>query len=244
MDNNKIGKLIAELRKKQGLTQQELGDMVGVGFKAVSKWECGTTLPDITIINEVSKILGITTDELLAGEINEPKGVEENNSNNKNKTKLVIPISIITILLLFIVSLFIYQNNNKTYTYNLVSDSSDEYYISGNAYLKKNKLTISVGEILFKDKEFSNMKIKNYEYNVILNNKLLFGYGYIDSMNFIEEPISIDQFLKNDKINFKVNINISNKDFIKSKTTIKFKFMTLENQIINKDVYIIHKYIK
>ena len=76
MDNKKIGKLIADLRKKQGLTQQELGDKVGVGFRAVSKWERGITLPDITIINEVSRILGISSDELLAGELNTQKHEE------------------------------------------------------------------------------------------------------------------------------------------------------------------------
>ena len=57
MDNKKIGNLIASLRKSKGLTQQDLGDLVGVGFRAVSKWERGITMPDISIINELSKIL-------------------------------------------------------------------------------------------------------------------------------------------------------------------------------------------
>ena len=48
MDNNKIGKTIASLRKSQNLTQQELGDKLFVTDKAVSKWERGISLPDIT----------------------------------------------------------------------------------------------------------------------------------------------------------------------------------------------------
>lgn len=66
MDNQRIGRLITELRKQKGLTQQELGDQVGVGFRAVSKWERGLTLPDISIISDLSKILGISTDYLLS----------------------------------------------------------------------------------------------------------------------------------------------------------------------------------
>ena len=50
MDNNKIGKFIASRRKEKGLTQQELGNNLFVTDKAVSKWERGLSLPDITII--------------------------------------------------------------------------------------------------------------------------------------------------------------------------------------------------
>lgn len=65
MDSKEIGKLIKKLRMNKGLTQQELGDKVGVGFRAVSKWESGLTLPDISIISELSKILGVKSDYLL-----------------------------------------------------------------------------------------------------------------------------------------------------------------------------------
>lgn len=66
MDNVKIGKLIGELRRNKGLTQQELGDMVGVGFRAISKWERGMTMPDISSLVELSKIFGIKTDYILS----------------------------------------------------------------------------------------------------------------------------------------------------------------------------------
>ena len=66
MDNIKIGKSIAHLRKEKGLTQEELGDKVGVGFRAVSKWERGLTLPDICIIQELATTLGVKVDYLLS----------------------------------------------------------------------------------------------------------------------------------------------------------------------------------
>ena len=87
MDNQRIGRLITELRKQKGLTQQELGDQVGVGFRAVSKWERGLTLPDISIISDLSKILGISTDYLLS-----PSSYysQPNKKTFKEKIKLTI----------------------------------------------------------------------------------------------------------------------------------------------------------
>lgn len=87
MDNKRIGKLISELRKKKRLTQQELGDKVGVGFRAVSKWENGVTLPDISIIFELSKVLGINVDQLLC-----PAGYYSNLDKKTFKKKIKLSI--------------------------------------------------------------------------------------------------------------------------------------------------------
>lgn len=248
MDNNKIGKLIAELRKKKGLTQQDLGDMVGVGFKAVSKWECGTTLPDITIINEVSKILGITTDELLAGELNKleeviEEKIEEPNNDKKKKPKLIITISILTILLVFITSLFIYQNSNKTYTYNLVSEKND-IYIRGKAYLKKDKITMNINELRFKDNEFNKIIIENYEYSILLNNELLFGYGYLDLHTTLKSSTNIKKLLSEFKPNIDINAKVSKNDIKEKEWILKFKFLTPEKEIIEKEIELIFNLAK
>lgn len=68
MENRKIGAFIAERRKTIGLTQQALADRLGLTNKAVSKWETGDGLPDITILPALAENLGVTVDELLAGE--------------------------------------------------------------------------------------------------------------------------------------------------------------------------------
>ena len=68
MENRKIGAFIAERRKESGLTQQALADRLGLTNKAVSKWETGDGLPDITILPALAENLGVTVDELLAGE--------------------------------------------------------------------------------------------------------------------------------------------------------------------------------
>ena len=65
----KVGNLIATLRSKKGLSQNELGAMLGVTNKAVSRWENGRGYPDTALLLKLAKILEITVDELLKGEL-------------------------------------------------------------------------------------------------------------------------------------------------------------------------------
>ena len=64
---NNIGKRIKELRKKNDLTQERLADYLGVTDKAVSKWECGATMPDLGLIVPLARLLKVSADELLCG---------------------------------------------------------------------------------------------------------------------------------------------------------------------------------
>ena len=68
MDQIKIGKFIAECRKKVNLTQMQLSEKLGITDKAISKWERGIAMPDTSIMLELCEILGISVNELLSGE--------------------------------------------------------------------------------------------------------------------------------------------------------------------------------
>ena len=68
MNTKKISEQISVLRKAKGLTQNELGERLGVSFQAVSKWERGETLPDITILPDLANILETTIDFILCSE--------------------------------------------------------------------------------------------------------------------------------------------------------------------------------
>lgn len=68
MDQEKIGKFIAEQRKKNNLTQAQLAEKLGISDRAISKWENGKSMPDSSIMIELCKILNITTTDLLIGE--------------------------------------------------------------------------------------------------------------------------------------------------------------------------------
>ena len=68
MDQIKIGKFIAELRKEKKLTQEELAVLLGVSNKSVSRWENGKNLPDAALYQPLCHALGISLTELLSGE--------------------------------------------------------------------------------------------------------------------------------------------------------------------------------
>ena len=69
MNQEKIGKFIAECRKKKNLTQMQLAEKLDITDKAISKWERGLSLPDSSIMLELCGILGITVNDLLSGEV-------------------------------------------------------------------------------------------------------------------------------------------------------------------------------
>ena len=60
-----LGSRIAELRKKNNLTQEDFAERLGVTAQAVSKWENDASCPDIMLLPEISKILGVTIDQLM-----------------------------------------------------------------------------------------------------------------------------------------------------------------------------------
>ena len=83
MDQLKIGKFIAECRKKANLTQMQLAEKLGITDKAVSKWERGIAMPDTSIMLELCDILSISVNELLSGE-----KISMENNNQKNEQLL------------------------------------------------------------------------------------------------------------------------------------------------------------
>ena len=68
MDQIKVGNFIASMRKERGLTQEGLGEKLGVTNKTISRWETGKYMPDIDKLQELSSCLGVSVNELLSGE--------------------------------------------------------------------------------------------------------------------------------------------------------------------------------
>ena len=80
------GEAIKALREKCGMTQAELAGNIGVSDKAVSKWETGRGLPDITLVEPIASALGLSVGELFAGE----QIVNRNRGANMLKAKLYV----------------------------------------------------------------------------------------------------------------------------------------------------------
>ena len=84
MDQLKIGKFIAERRKKAGFTQTQLAEKLGITDKAISKWERGISMPDSSIMLLLCELLEINVNELLSGEV-----LTMDNYNKETEAKLI-----------------------------------------------------------------------------------------------------------------------------------------------------------
>lgn len=93
MDIAKIGRYIAEKRKRAKLTQRQLADKLGKSDKSVSKWERGICLPDVSVYMELCEILEISVNEFLAGEDISEESVSldrmERTRNTENSIRII-----------------------------------------------------------------------------------------------------------------------------------------------------------
>ena len=81
MKYENMGSLIKEIRKEKNMTQKDLADQLNITDKAVSKWERGISYPDINTIPELSKLLGLSVEELM--ELKKDDEVNEENLLDK-----------------------------------------------------------------------------------------------------------------------------------------------------------------
>ena len=112
MDQVKIGMFISECRKKENLTQSKLAEMLGITDRAVSKWENGRSLPDSGLMLDLCKILKISVNDLLSGEVvmmdeqnkmNEQfliEMVKQKETNDKRMLELEIAIGVLSAIIL------------------------------------------------------------------------------------------------------------------------------------------------
>ncbi len=90
MNQESIGKFIQEQRKLKKLTQEELAEKLGITKNAVSKWERGLCLMDMSLLKPLSEILEVSVNDILAGEIIENENLEKKSEENIIKlTELV-----------------------------------------------------------------------------------------------------------------------------------------------------------
>lgn len=78
MDCSKVGGLILALRKEKGMTQKALADAMNISDRTISKWECGLGCPDVSLLGELSGILGVDIEKILRGDL-EPNDMDSGN---------------------------------------------------------------------------------------------------------------------------------------------------------------------
>ena len=230
MDCKKIGEYIQLKRKAIGITQQDLGDKLGVTSKAVSKWECGVALPDVSLFKDLSEILNIEIEELLNGEDNKEIPVD------KKKNIAIIVLSTITFLLLIIsilLGIFFYNNYDKVHVYDLESGNKD-FRVDGNLFVIGDKKYLIINSVKYNFDEkiyFSKSKYEIKCDDVILykgdvynfKNKILGLENYLNGfIIFIEVKPNID-LSKNS--NLILNFYFNDDNFESKSYEIKLKIV-------------------
>ena len=191
--NNKTGQLIEKYRKEKKLTQVELAEKLGVSKSAISKWENGNNLPDITLLEPLSEILGI--DKLLLF-TSEYEAKEESNEKTKQVKKKDI-FKIITISILFIFSIaFTNYISYKSYKHKLsilesqetsvyrFYSTDEEYYVNGYIIFQNGESTILFEQLKYQKKNERSIKdkIKSIEISMLVDNqKVITRYREVEN---------------------------------------------------------------
>lgn len=177
MNQEKIGKFLAQLRKEKNITQQELANKLGVTDKAISKWENGRCLMDISLLKPVSEILNVSVIEIINGEKIETDNVYTKSNElvestlsyaerkiRKNKIQAVLTSLVIFIIVLMIG--FISYKGIMLFVYNTDKLEQYEEFIKGISFdktIKIYKKTINENEYLIEDDVKLRNDFKDYE---------------------------------------------------------------------------------
>lgn len=256
MDLGKIGQFIAVLRKEQHLTQAQLGEKLGVSDKTVSKWGKGICAPNISILNDLSATLKITTTELLNGKKIENISKQEISNattegikyykhetiNKFRKRILLLLLGVIILIAMITIGIYFKNNYNNCSIYKLESNDPN-YEIKGLLVFTPNKDIFIIESVEnVKDIEFSNKKLYAYEYALQINEIKIIREGNLSlyQNEKHDKLISFDEILK--KINiYKIESTQNNKNnlkdqFAQQKLQLKIDYLNehkeLETKII------------
>lgn len=198
MNQEKIGKFIAELRKGKKLTQTELAKRIGVSNKAVSKWETGNGIPDYGVFENLCNEFNITVNELLSGERNNKNDkvigeyMKIKDKENRRKIILVVIISFL-IILSSVLGVYFINSYDKTNMY-LLSGETKNFKLKNGFLLTSNvKNIFQNGDLVFKDKSIKNLDILERFFALEIDGKYYklfehFDMG-LDQENYGEEKI-------------------------------------------------------
>lgn len=190
MNQNEFGKLIREIRKKNNLTQKELADKYHVTYQAVSKWENGKNMPDVSLMKEISKDFNVSINDMLDGKYN----------GKKNRKWIIITYFLFFVLLFIILGVFFF-NRESDFEFKTLSSNCDNFSISGSIAYNKKKSSIYVTNIKYCGEEdstiYKKIECTLYENNLDVN---------IRVSSYSDSDINLEDFLK------KVTLNVSNYD--------------------------------
>ena len=186
MNQEKIGNLIKEIRKKNNLTQKDLAEKYGVTYQAVSKWENGKNMPDISLLRKISEDFNINIEDMLDGKLPSKKYVKRN-------YRLIILFIVVVIVLIF--SFIIYKyTQNESFEFKTISTNCDHFEISGSIAYNQTKSSIYISNISYcgehDNTDYQKIECSLYEKNNNIET-IIDSYNYLDN-----NTIKLDDFLK------------------------------------------------
>ena len=155
MNQEKIGNFIKNIRIKNNLTQDEFARSLHITPQAVSKWERGLCIPDISVLKDISEKYNVDIDEII-------------NGKRKKKNNYIVVAVIIFLVVLGISLFLIFRNKGDEYKFRDVTSMCDEYKIAGIAAYDANKSSIYISKIEYCGNEelkekFSTISCSLYE---------------------------------------------------------------------------------
>ena len=138
MEQEKIGKFIKKLRKENNLTQKDLADKYGVTYQAVSKWETGKNIPDISLLKEISRDFNVNIEDLLEGKETKKR------KTNINK-KILIPI--IIVILISIPLIIYHYHSSHNFFFKTITSNCSSFKITGSIAYNDKKSSIYISNI-------------------------------------------------------------------------------------------------
>ena len=211
MNQERMGKFIAELRKENNMTQDELAKKIPISRQAISKWERGISVPNSDTLLILSKLFKVSVNEILFGEkinnINKEKFEQISlklYDNVTKKKKIIKCMCIIIILLVFSFLSYYFINSYKKIKVYSVSGESESYALNEGIFIKTNeKIYLRLGNIESSD----DIKKLNLYYVENNNEKNLLVSTTNDFIQIV------DFKNRNEFLNFK-NINYIIKNMI------------------------------
>lgn len=191
MNQQKIGKFIATCRKEKKLTQEQLAEKLGITKNAVSKWERGMSLPDVSLFKSLCEELDISIEELINGEKDNSDEAKEKaiitTLNEKNRVKRNSKKVITTLCIVFAIILLGLLYYNEKLKVNLVTDS-DYLYDEALNYIRNQEIKEN------KDKDKKDFNIFNSYYGFGIEKDGDYKYAYMwlcGSSYYIEKGDSL-----------------------------------------------------
>ena len=191
LNPEKVGKFIKDIRKKNNLTQKQLADKYGVTYQAVSKWENGINLPEVTLIRQMSKDFNISVEDILDGELLTKK-------KNRNKLILIIGVFSLIIIALILIIVTSNKNNRESFEFKTISSTCKDFNVSGSLAYDNEKSSIYISHINYcggnDETTYKEIECNLYEKNGDITKK-------ISSCKSKDSDMKLEDYLKGVELN-------------------------------------------